>query len=612
MAQARDVARALAEVTVVDPACGSGAYLLGIMQELIELQARLFNVTQDAKSLYELKLEIIQRNLYGVDIDSFAVNIAMLRMWLSLAIDYEGATPEPLPNLDFKVVCGDSLLGPDPSSGAEVQVALGQDIELVRRLGDLKAEYLRASSGADKDRLRTEIETLNATFRNSLNLADTEGVVNWRVEFAEVFSSSRGFDIAIANPPYVQLQKDAGRLGKLYQGCGYDVFTKTGDIYQLFYERGCQVLRPTQGILAYITSNSWLKAEYGKPLRRYFTEKHSPLLLLELGKDVFESAIVDSGVLMLCTGGAAQPFPAVDMDRVESSEVPPPAELWGQARPDGEAPWSVMSLTEHGILYKMRTKGTPLKDWDVKINYGIKTGYNRAFIIDNSTRAKLVESDAKSAKIIKPVLRGKDIQRFRSKWAGQWLIDTHNRYGDVAAVDADSFPSVKTHLNNFFSSLEKRGDKGRTPYNLRDCAYYEDFSQEKLLWIELVDRGRFTYDNSGIFCANTAYILSGNSIKYLCAVLNSTLTTWFMNSTALTSGMGATRWIKSFVETIPTPKLTAAKQRPFVRLVDSILEAKAADSDADTSELELKIDRMVYDLYGLTEEEKPPSGRAWA
>ena len=123
VAQARDVARALAEVTAVDPACGSGAYLLGMMQELIELQVRLFNVTQDAKSLYELKLEIIQRNLYGVDIDSFAVNIAMLRMWLSLAIDYEGDTPEPLPNLDFKVVCGDSLLGPTPAAERRCRVA---------------------------------------------------------------------------------------------------------------------------------------------------------------------------------------------------------------------------------------------------------------------------------------------------------------------------------------------------------------------------------------------------------------------------------------------------------------------------------------------------------
>ena len=329
VAQARRIAAALAEATVVDPACGSGAYLLGMMQELIELQTALYNAGADAKALYDLKLEIIQRNLYGVDIDSFAVNIAMLRMWLSLAIDYEGATPEPLPNLDFKVVCGDSLLGPDPSSGAEVQVALGQDMGQVRRLGNLKGEYLRASSGADKDRLRTEIAVLNAAIRNALDLADTEGVVNWRVEFAEVFDARRGFDIVIANPPYVQLERDGGRLRRLYRDCGYTSFAPKGDIYQLFYERGCQMLRPEEGILTYITSNSWLKAEYGKPLRRYFTEEHTPLLLLELGKDVFESAIVDSGVLVLRTGGAAQRFQAVDMDQVRTAEVPPAPKLWG-------------------------------------------------------------------------------------------------------------------------------------------------------------------------------------------------------------------------------------------------------------------------------------------
>ncbi len=187
VAQARRIAEALAEVTVVEPACGSGAYLLGMMQELIELQARLFNVTQDAKSLYDLKLEIIQRNLYGVDIDSFAGNIAMLRMWLSLAIDYEGDTPEPLPNLDFKVVWGDSLLGPDPSSGAEVQGGLGYSQDKVQLLGRLKGEFLRASSSAEKDRLRKEIASLNTKIRGSLGVVSDDEVLNWRVEFAEVY-----------------------------------------------------------------------------------------------------------------------------------------------------------------------------------------------------------------------------------------------------------------------------------------------------------------------------------------------------------------------------------------------------------------------------------------
>ncbi len=624
VAQARRLAEALAEVTVVDPACGSGAYLLGMMQELIELQVRLFNVTQDAKSLYDLKLEIIQRNLYGVDIDSFAVNIAMLRMWLSLAIDYEGDTPEPLPNLDFKVVCGDSLLGPDPSSGAEVQVALGQDVERVRLLGDLKGRFMRVKPGSGKDRLRADIESAKAEIRESLGLVANDEVLNWRVEFAEVFGGGRGFDIAIANPPYVQLERHGGHLGNLYRNLGYVTLVPRGDIYQLFYERGCQVLRPARGILTYITSNSWLKAEYGKSTRRYFAEEHTPLLLLELGKDVFESAIVDSGVLMLRTGGTAQPFRAVDMDRVATAEMPPAPGLWGQARPDGDAPWSVMSHAEHSVLDKMRTKGTPLKDWDVNISRGVTTGYNKAFIIDDVTRDQLIDADPKSAEVIKPVLRGRDIQRFRANWANHWIIVA--RFGSYQALPKE-YPAIYEHLLQHEKKLKARGQcrysRSRAAHQNRDYpgqhhwleldnnpkdAYLEQFAKEKLIWMDLTERGRFSYDNAGTFSLNTTFLLTGESVKYLCAVLNSSLATWFMRNTALNSGMGVTRWIGYTVERIPIPKLSAARQRPFVRLVDRILEAKATDPDADTSELEAEIDRLVYDLYGLTEEETAAVG----
>ena len=423
VAQARRIADALAQVTVVDPACGSGAYLLGMMQELIELQTALYNAGADAKALYELKLEIIQRNLYGVDIDEFAVNIAMLRMWLSLAIDYEGEKPEPLPNLDLKVICGDSLLGPDPSAGVEVQGTLGQDAGQMQQLGQLKADYMRASLGPDKERLKKDIEDAEREVRDSLGgTGVAEGTVDWRVEFVEVFAANRGFDIAIANPPYVQLQKDSGHLGRIYKDCGYTTFTRTGDIYQLFYERGCQMLRPSRGLLAYITSNSWLKAEYGKSTRRYLSEKQTPLLLLELGKDVFETAIVDSGVLMLREGGRSQTFPAVDMDKVNAIDFPPEPSVWGQVRPNGDAPWSTLSHAEQRVMDKMQAKGTLLREWDLRINRGILTGYNKAFIIDDRTKEVLVAQDTKSAEIIKPILRGQDIQRYQVKWVQLWLV----------------------------------------------------------------------------------------------------------------------------------------------------------------------------------------------
>ncbi len=198
------VAEALEDITVVDPACGSGAYLLGMMQELVELRTALFNIGVDARSLYDLKLHIIQRNLYGVDIDEFAVNIAMLRMWLSLVIEYEGDTPEPLPNLDFKVVKGDSLLGPDPSPDNYGNLFRYRAHSVATQLADLKARHMEATT--DKDALKEEIARVQGELREAL--ADTPApaeAVDWRVEFVEVFDRG-GFDIAIANPPYVRYQ----------------------------------------------------------------------------------------------------------------------------------------------------------------------------------------------------------------------------------------------------------------------------------------------------------------------------------------------------------------------------------------------------------------------
>ena len=279
-------------MTVVDPACGSGAYLLGMMQELIELQARLFNVTKDAKSLYDLKLEIIQRNLYGVDIDDFAVNIAMLRLWLSLAIDYEGETPEPLPNLDFKVICGDSLLGPDPSSGTEVQGTLGLDNEQVRRLGQLKGEYLRASSRGDKVRLRTQIAELNAGIREALNLVETNGTVNWRTEFAEVFATHRGFDVVIGNPPYVESRSSSisGSLKEEYrsrvQGEWGASLPRGSDLLMYFYPRSVKLLND-KGHGCFITQNAWLSTDYGQKFQLFSIGRFSFVKVIDTDTKFF-------------------------------------------------------------------------------------------------------------------------------------------------------------------------------------------------------------------------------------------------------------------------------------------------------------------------------------
>ena len=595
---ARWISEALTDVKVVDPACGSGAYLLGMMQELIELQTALYNVGVDAKALYDLKLDIIQRNLYGVDIDVFAVNIAMLRLWLSLAIDYEGEKPEPLPNLDFKVLCGDSLLGPDPSAGVEVQGTLGQDTGQMQRLGQLKADYMRASLGPDKERLKKDIEDAEREVRESLGVTGVaQGTIDWRVEFVDVFATNQGFDIAIANPPYVQLQKDSGRLGRIYKDCGYATFTRTGDVYQLFYERGINLLKDA-GYICFISSNQWMRVASGKALRR-FMESQNPVRLINLGAGVFDSVTVNTCVLIVNHSANRNELQAADV-RQATQQFPP--EEWTHISLSNGETWTVLNPLEQHIKAKMDNAGTPLMNWNTNIKYGIKTGYDKGFIIDNATKEVLVSADSRLIEILKPVLRGRDVQRYQARWMGLWLIDTHNGYGNVPAVNIDDYPAVKNHLDWFYSRLEKRQDKGRTPYNLRNCAYYPEFAREKIAWGNLNNQAKFAYVPEGTFINAPTTMLTPYS-PYLLAMLNSKLLDWYFRLIGAERDGGYYEYKPMFIERLPIPKITTAEQRPFVRLIDEILEAKTADPDADTSHLEWAIDRLVYDLYGLTEEE---------
>ena len=464
--QALEIANAVTGMKAVDPACGSGAFLLGMLQEILALNDTLFRAGHTPESLYQQKLDIITNNIYGADKDGLAVSTAMLRLWLSLAVDFDGdGPPAPLPNLDLKLVVGDTIAGPDPrmvKDSAATPDSQQMDFTTLGIEGSGLRENIAAyttAQGQSKASLKAKVEATKADLRRRIAGAAPTGVVEWRIDFADVMLNG-GFDVVIANPPYVQLQRNGGELANLYQNVGYATFARTGDVYQLFYERGCQILNAGHGILAYITSNSWLKAEYGKATRRYLAERHTPTLLLEMGKDVFDEAIVDTSVLLLRQGprneSDDQAVLAVDIDHLEDNLFPPPSEQWGSTRTNGDAPWSILSKTEQSIMEKMLAVGTPLKEWDIAINYGIKTGYNDAFIIDNRTKEALVATDPKSAEILKPMVRGRDIRRYKADWQGLWLIATFPALG----VSIDDYPAVKKHLLNFGKArLEQSGKR---------------------------------------------------------------------------------------------------------------------------------------------------------
>ncbi len=653
------LARAIAGLKILDPAVGSGAFPMGALHKLTlalrrldpdnrrweqlqkELAAQRATAafdTQDqrerAAELQEIsdtfercrdsdfgrKLYLIQNSVYGVDIQTIATQIAKLRFFISLAIEQEPDRNaanygiKPLPNLETRFVAANTLISLKGERMLTSEKAQDLEHELVKNreryfhaITRHRKLACRKKDKALREGLAAELQNIGMPADDAQRIArwdpyDQNASADW-FDAKYMFGVGDGFDVVIGNPPYVQLQKDGGKLGKLYKDAGYKTFVRSGDIYQLFYEKGCQLLTARHGFLSYITSNSWLKAQYGKSTRRYFSERHTPLRLLEMGKDIFENAIVDTNILMAREGSSDEELPAiqaVDMDKLAVKDFPPDESLWGQAHPDSEMPWSILSPAEQNVMNKMQANGTALKEWGVQINLGIKTGYNAAFIIDDATRDALITENPRSAGIIKPVLRGRDIQRYRAHWAGLYLIDTHNGYGGVPAVNIDDYTAIKSHLDGFYPQLKKRQDKGKTPYNLRNCAYHEEFAKEKLLWMNLSDRGRFAYSDAEMHCNNAGFIMTGGSIKFLCAILNSALITWLIRNTARTTGMGFIGWEKFTIERLPILRITAAQQRPFIRLVERILSAKDADPDADTGELEAEIDRLVYALYGLT------------
>ena len=613
------------------------------------------------EALFHEKQTLIENCLFGVDINPNSVKICRLRLWIELlknAYYIEDGSQnrqlETLPNIDINIQCGNSLINRFKLDGdlkkhkAKIEVyknsiyayqSVTDKVEkraIEKILTELKDGFFKGLIAESEEEIKlkdftVQLEKLNkqsslieetvkdkkdhektiqkieleiVKIKERINSKVSENSFEWRFIFPEALNADGdfiGFDVIIGNPPYIQIQNFSGQdVQKFLQNGGYETFERTGDIYALFIEKGISLLKQN-GLLSFITSNKWMRAGYGQSLRHFLSTKTQPLKLIDFGdSQLFKNATTYTNILIAQNTVNHLPFTACAIENNYTPEMNLTAYFSEHAQEMplmSDNPLVISSAIEQQIKAKIEASGTPLKEWDIAIYRGILTGFNEAFIIDTETKERLCLEDVSSEKIIKPILRGRDIKKYCAEWAGLWLINSHNN----PPVKMDDYPAIKKHLDNFYSQLEKRGDKGETPYHLRNCAYLKEFNKEKIIWLEMSPFSNFTYDISKAIVLNTAYILVGQSSKYILAVLNSKIIDFYF-ATVATEVRGETkRYIKQYVEKIPIPKLSSLEQKPFITLVNKILTAKKVGQD--THDLEAQIDTLVYALYGLNEAE---------
>lgn len=625
---------ALENVKICDPAIGSGAFPMGLLNELLHCREVL---SGEHYNRAEIKKSIIKNNIYGVDIEKGAVDIARLRFWLSIVVDEE--TPSPLPNLDYKIMQGNSLLesfmGVDLSKltyekehkkdSGEWSLFDDETNKHQKLVSSLLSEYYSCYDHDQKVRIQQQIaDTINKQLATQsyadailrelkdINSAENNRFFLWHTWFSDVFNNEekKGFDIVIGNPPYIQLQNNGGELAKLYEGCHFKTFAKTGDIYCLFYEKGWQLLCP-QGHLCFITSNKWMRAGYGKETRGFFAKNTNPKCLVDFaGVKIFDNATVDTNILIFSKEDNEHQTKCAVTDKLNKDSLKDLSNFVQQNATicdfDTSDSWVILSPIEQSIKQKIEAVGTPLKDWDIQINYGIKTGFNDAFIISTEKRNEILENCSseeerqKTAELIRPILRGKDIKRYGYNWADQWLINTHNGVkGVIPRVDINDFPALKAHLDQHWDKISKRADKGDTPYNLRNCAYLEDFNHPKIVWGEISDRSKFAYEAEGRYIPEaTTFLMSGTNLPYLLCVLNSPLSEWFFSKVGTTTGVGTVRWKKYTIQELLIPLANAEDIVRINQYVDDYI-----NGDMSIESLAANANATIYNIVGLNKDE---------
>lgn len=676
---------ALDAYKIVDPACGSGAYPMGILQRMTALLRKLdpkntkwFDLLiarfpshlqqemrirlADEEWDYLRKLGLIQQTIYGIDIQPIAIQISKLRFFISLLVDQKpdpkaaNCGLRPLPNLDFKLVCANTLVhSPDSTVGRDAtapMLAFADDFQ--DSFSSLTSEYFSASAPAEKKRLRDSIAAL-VTAKADEKAAEARGMATHHDERysstiakknkAAIGKASRdarlwlsytnlfkheavgffenkyffpevgeGFYAVIGNPPYVQLQKlqpvQKTEMQAEADEKHYTTYTRSGDLYQLFYERGWQILRPN-GYLCYISSNKWMRTDYGESTREWLGEKMKTLALVDFGMaQVFESATTYTNVALLKRTDADSEVPMCRVKTGDYTEGMSLAEYAIKhtayiANPHGES-WVAYRPEEYRLVKEIESDGIPLKEWDLVINYGLKTGFNEAFIIPTEVRDALVEEDSTSGEIIRPILRGEDVRAYVPDWADHWVIGTFPSLN----IKISQYPAIRRYLTKFRKRLEPKPREYSGKWEGRkngsyewfetqdSISYRDDFDKPKIIYPNMTKYLPFTYDEEGYMINDKGFILTGDHLKYLTVVLNSSVFKFAFRE-RFPELLGETREVrKVFFEKIPIRRPPdAATEKLFEGLVDAVQAATACDNPAAVQLFTRLANAAVYELY---------------
>ena len=602
----------LAAIRACDPAIGSGAFPVGLLHEIVTARLALAEHLEHPQTAYALKRHTIRESLYGVDLDQSAIDIARLRLWLSLIVDEEDySTIEALPNLDYKIVRGNSLIG-WPRDGLKDDIASNL-------IEDMKFDFYEETEELKRKEKRKAID-----FRLQEFLKQAEQYTGYTVDFdfelffSEVWHKQGGFDIVIGNPPYVQIQHFSGQsIQKSWEKQYAFTFAKTGDIYCLFYEKGFRLLRKN-GVLAFITSNKWMRANYGEKLRKFFVQQTNPLVLIDFsGFQVFTTATVDANILIAEKAKNRKQLIASSIDKefTHYTNIERFVEEQHITLDDlSEKSWSISKKTEYRIRQRIEKVGTLLKYWNISINRGILTGYNDAFIIDGKKKDELIGLDPKNAEIIKPLLNGRNIKRYQINFNDAWLlfIPWHFPLHEESSITGASkkaehafiqrYPDVYDFLAHHKTELLNRNQSETGIryewYALQRCAasYYSEFAKQKIVWGNLALKAQFALADPGIFLNAPSNMITDGGL-YLLAVLNSGIGDYYIRSLGVTRNGGYFEYKPMFVEKLPVPQIRQEEQDVYIHLVNYVLILTKHELKLQSVFFEQLIDALVYELY---------------